>query len=161
MYRIKYKIIEHYLCQDNYSVTRHRGDGYIKGKSIEDVKQKAVEFTIENKYTEQLDHLAFMKLNESYINKYKLEKYKKSFESFNNGELTSEWYEVRFGLIEEIPKSYSFSLKSELKNNSEYQKIISNGEKFLKKEINVGKKRELATAKKIYEKKLLELNNEV
>ena len=72
MYRIRYEITQHDLDRDNYKFSEHIDDGYLYGKTIEEIKKKAIEFTLENGYTEQLDSLKRFELNNWMIDEYTL-----------------------------------------------------------------------------------------
>jgi len=161
MYRIRYEITQYYLNQDNYSVFKHYDDGYLYGDTVEDIKKKCIDFTIDNKYTEQLDTLGVFELNKWMIDDNDFENFKTASEEFDYGNLSSEWKGIIFSDIEIIPKTISFNFKEELQLSDKYKEIIKNGETFIKKTIKDKKRNELKLAKKQYEKKLKEISNEI
>ena len=160
MYRMRYEIIEHKLNIDNYKVENTIDSGFLYGDTIEEIKENAIDFTIKNKYTEQLDQLKQFRNRNSSINEYSLNAFKKASEEFNYGRLAEYWNEISFESIELIPKTFGFNLEKELKNSKKYQTTISSGIKYIEKSFKEKKQKELEHAKKQYERKLKELEND-
>jgi len=159
MYRIRYEIIRHGLNQDNYKISNHIGDGYLYGDTIDEIKKKCIDFTIENNYTEQLDTLKQFELNEWMINEYTLKSFNDAYDNLNSGFLSEEWKEICFENIEIVPKTIDFNFEKELLESDKYQSLIKNGAKFIEKTAKQKKRHELNLAKKQYERKLKELED--
>lgn len=161
MYRIRYETTRHFLDRDNYKTSSIIETDYIYGDTIEEIKQKCIDFTIENKYTEQLDLLGQINLNKWMINDDTPIKWEKSKSEFNYGKLTDDWIGIDFEDIEIIPKTISFDFENELLGSEKYQSLINEGTKLIDKNLKKSKNRELIKAKKAYERKLKELENDI
>jgi hypothetical protein len=135
-YRLGYTIFRHYTSEYNYPTSEIVSNGYVKGKSIDDVKQKAVEFTVSQNLG-IFGTLKTLENNLGMIDNYTLQKFKNDNLDIED-RLTIEFDDT----IEEIPKKILFDFDKMIKESKEYEDAVIALEELVKKVLAQRKKDE-------------------